>query len=654
LILVHLLLALLGSITMMILVVAMLTSYIATTGRADIDLNYDPFATDDKEDTRDSSTILEDVSDKYWKWKLDEFPRFARDKSDDEEDYLEEFTSEAFKRRKDKCQSFLDELHGVDATELTITERQNLAVLKADLGYFVDGYKWRKYGHLNPLNFLEGWRPPQWLGWQFHKEKDYRVLLKRMEAFIEQQKDIVVMMREAIRLKRTNHNVTMGGVVEELDDFLGKRINESTFYAPFLEADIEEKEIDTTIMDELKEKGLRMIEDRIYPAVQELKRFLVREYMPATRPHIGVGSFDNGQNYYQACLKFHLSSNLTAQEVRDIGLKEVKRIKGLMEDIMRREGFDGKLTDFFHYLREHRAKDFYGLTENEILEGYKNIVYNIIDPKLKLVFRNIPNSTLSVQEMGKDGPSGSYSYGHFWVNVKRSTDRPSFTMMALALHETNPGHHLQTIMAKTQPLPDFRLHGAWSTKYYAVPFNFPWYTAYTEGWSLYAEFLGEEMGCYNKTSLELFGRYSSEIFRACRLVVDTGIHAFNMTYQDAVDYLGNHTAIPTEQIHKEIKRYIIWPGQACAYKIGEIAILNMRKKAEQKLGDHFDVAEFHEMVLKTSRVPIDVLEIEIDEWIRWKSMGGSAVMLSTSNQQYCITLTICLLTTLFYVRKGVH
>ncbi len=316
---------------------------------------------------------------------------------------------------------------------------------------------------------------------------------------------------------------------------------------------------------------------------------------------------------------------MTPQEVHDLGLAEVSRISKLMEKVKTDVNFEGTLKEFIQHMKDDQQ--FYTSSKTELLDGYKDIIYNHIDPKLSVVFSKFPKSKLEVREMPWNGPGGQYFSpssdgtrpGIFYANLRSPELRPKFMMMVLSLHEASPGHHFQLSRTVEEDLPAFRREPG-GRHMQGIPAVFPFYTSYVEGWALYAEYLGQEMGAY-RDSYDLFGRYVDEIWRAVRLVVDTGIHAFGWTREQAIDYMMQYRIDPREQIEIELDRYIIWPGQACAYKIGEIKIKELRQKAKEILADKFDVKEFHEVVLQSGALPLELLEEIVTEWIDKVSHG---------------------------------
>ena len=366
------------------------------------------------------------------------------------------------------------------------------------------------------------------------------------------------------------------------------------------------------------------IKNKVNPSFIELRRFLESEYLPATRDQIGVSTLPDGKEFYQACLKWHLSTDATPEEVHQSGLTEVARIQAEMQDVMKNVNFSGNLQEFIAHLRENKA--FYHTSKNDLLAEYKIIIEKRINPKLKMLFHQLPSDECDVREMPFDGPGGMYTPpddtgtrpGVFHVNLAQPTSIPRFGMTVLTLHEVNPGHHMQFSIARQQPLPEFRRKIDYRS-ICQVPFIFPAYTAYCEGWALYSEDLGIEMDVY-EDPYEMFGKLTDEMLRACRLVVDTGLHCFNWSKEKALEYMLANCMLPINEIENEVCRYITWPGQACAYKVGQIKIKELRTMAETKLGSRFDVKEFHGIILNMSSVPLYLLEKRIKNWIEQQDL----------------------------------
>lgn len=563
---------------------------------------------------------LKTLTEQYWTWRLEIWPEFATTTGvHTYDDQLESFQYSVFGERKAKCEEFLRRLTAISRDPLNKEDKRTYDLLKLELQTYINGSQWVDYGNLNPFSLMEGLhRKSGWNGLDFSTKEGFENQLKRMAAYPGQLLQAMDLARKAIALKRTHHNKSVEIVLDQFETVHGAGLLDplqSPFYKPFNKSLDDLQGVTAAEKDAMRVRAKDIIKNNITMALNDFKAFFQNEYIPNTRQGFGVGSWPNGQNYYKAALKWYLTVDLTPKEVHDKGLQEVKRIKGVMEQVMKDLGFNGTLLDFFVHLKTH--KDFYNSTTgDQIIEAYRNIIYNKIDPKLPMVFKNvdIPAEKCRVEASQFDGATGIYNGGTFYANVFFPEQKASFNRMALSCHEANPGHHLQISIAKTKSLPEFRAR-AEDRRYYIAPVGFRGLTSYGEGWALYAEYLGEEMGLY-EDKYDLFGRYSSEIFRACRLVIDTGIHAFGWTWQQSVDYLSNHTTLGQNQIEKEVARYMGMPGQACAYKIGEIKIKEMRSKAEKELGSKFNVKDFHSMILNNGRVPMDILEQFTNEWIK--------------------------------------
>ncbi|KAK2177400.1 hypothetical protein NP493_599g02055 [Ridgeia piscesae] len=362
-------------------------------------------------------------------------------------------------------------------------------------------------------------------------------------------------------------------------------------------------------------------------------------YLPATRRHVGVWSLPNGTEYYRACLRWHLTVNTSPQHIHQLGLREVDRIEGTTRKLIASAQPDGNITAFMMRLRAD-PNNYY--TSKVRLAALCELPYIKATPGA--------DESISVHffigcrvDVSAHGAAGFYSEpaadgsrpGLYLLSVARLDTKPKFIFDALTLHEAEPGHHIQTVAAMHDTIPYFRkLIAYWHYTY--VPFNWRYYTSCSEGWALYAEALGEEMGAYTSPH-SLFGRYSYELFRATRLVVDTGLHAFKWSRQRAVAYMRAHTTLARESIDREVDRYIATPGQACSYKIGEMKIWELRRKTEKALGEAFDLRDFHHVLLHLGFAPLSVMEEEIDNYIR-------ALKAKATSGKHDLTLVVLLVT----------
>ncbi|XP_077504623.1 uncharacterized protein LOC144114638 isoform X1 [Amblyomma americanum] len=557
--------------------------------------------------------------EEFWQWRLEDSPEFATMVGFHGYDHLlESYSLQSFRDRRDKVQYFLKK-----AKELPKTEDQwlmsSLNILIAGLEGYLRGLD--TDGHLYPISFIEGVHVDifQTIDYMvFNTVDDFRKLLSRYEKLPKQLEEIVDLMKEGIRLKKTMHAVSMKGVLDRLNSFEGPA-EKSEFFKRF------EKYPDAISEQErevLKQDARKVIEASVLPAFKQLKKFIQNEYMPHLRHEIAATSLPNGEAYYKECLQYHLELDLNPLEVHQLGLNEVERISSAMKQIIKSLGSEASPKEFSEALRNDSS--FLCKSSKEVVQIYEQLLDEEINPKLLTIFPSVPKSPLRVQLQDaskSSGPCAMYIQGTpdfsrpgiFYVNAADLSRSPKYLMPTLALHEGNPGHHLQGSYAMELPgMPPFRSNIE-DRRYNDGPVHFPLHTAYVEGWGLYSEYLGYELGVY-KTLHEKFGHLTQEMLRACRLVVDTGMHALGWSREKAVQYLLEHTSSSLGEVESEIDRYITWPGQACAYKVGELKIKQLRKKAEDILGVKFDVRAFHKVVLDNPGA-LTHLEKQVDKYI---------------------------------------
>jgi uncharacterized protein (DUF885 family) len=441
----------------------------------------------------------------------------------------------------------------------------------------------------------------------FETVADYETWLRRMQAIPAYLGQYGERLRRGAKEKRTQPRAVMERVLEPLAKQVTEKPEDSPFFDRFRSYPTAIAQADR---ERLTAEARRVIGESVIPAYRRFQAVFRDEYLPATRDSVGLWDTPDGRDYYRFLARYHTTTALTPEEIHAIGLKEVARNRAEMQKVMDEVGFKGSLTDFFQHLRTD--PQFYYQTGDELFRAYAYIV-KMIDPELPRLFgklyrtpfglRPIPaNSAPNTTTAYYQGPSLDGSRpGYYYVNLYRPEVRPKYEMEVLSVHEAAPGHHLQIALAQEQAdMPLFRRAGG--------------FTAYIEGWGLYSERLGYDLGLY-KDPYSRFGQLTYDQWRAVRLVVDTGLHYMQWTRQQAIDYFIANAAKTEADIVNEIDRYISSPGQALAYKIGQLKLLELRARAEQALGGRFDIRTFHDTVLATGPVPLDILERTVDGWI---------------------------------------
>jgi len=567
------------------------------------------------------SELFED----YWNWRMERSPEFASFTGNkDFNNKLEIFTEKRFKDDQIRCKEFLKSANSLMTKEIDIEVKFSLRILKKELQTFIDGYPHK--GFYFPISFKEGIQVDfqDLIGWSNLKTaSDYYGLLERYEAFSVYVDQVIKMMDIGLKKGFTNHQTSMDGVVDQCMEHIGN-ITDTAFYKPFrILTMFSQKD-----QKDLQSRAASLIKNSIQPGFLKLINFLNSKYLKATRKNVGVGSLSD--TFYPACLKFHTDTNLTAKEIHDIGLKEVERIENEMKKIMEELGHgDITLKQFQDKMKKDPSNYF--KSKEELLEAVKDIIENKIAPKILTIFKKEPKIKLEIVEKSpSQANSSTASYlsgtadgsrpGRFYVNTNHFSSFEKYALLTLCLHESNPGHHFESShsLEKTD-WPTFRTIKE-DRIYSQVPSRFPLNTAFSEGWGLYSETLGYDLGLYGNP-LDRFGHLTYDMYRAVRLVVDTGIHAFNWSQEKAIQYMLNKTGVKEEKIRREIRRYITWPGQATAYKIGQVKILELRKMAEEQLGKRFELKDFHEVVLNSTG-PLDLLEERVLEYIRASKLSG--------------------------------
>ncbi len=510
-------------------------------------------------------------------------------------------------RRLESDRRFLERLHAIDRGALSnfdavsyelfefmVTQRATLgkyrewrAPLNSDSGFYAD---------ILQLHDLQAPR----------KSKDYENFIARLNDVPRYFRENVANMRQGIKDGFVLPAEIIPGIQKVIDSAQYARAEDSPFWTPFAEFPAGVPEADRA---RLAAAGRAAIEGEVIPAYAEFKAFFANEYGPAARKTIGATALPDGPAYYADLVRYFTTlPDATPKGIHETGLAEVRRIRAEMESIIKEVGFKGSFADFLKFLRTD--PQFYAKTPEQLL-WHAAWITREIDGHMPDFFGKIPRAPYTVKPVpaalapnytgGRYNPGPLGAAGEFWVNTYALQNRPLYVLPSLALHEAAPGHHTQgSLSRELENVPVFRRN------FYPHAFG--------EGWGLYSEYLGVEMGVYH-TPYERFGRLTYEMWRACRLVVDTGMHAFGWTRQQALDFMTENTALSEHEIRTEVDRYIAWPGQALAYKTGELKIKALRRRAEEALGPKFDVRAFHDAVLGQGGVTLPVLEKQVDAYI---------------------------------------
>lgn len=566
----------------------------------------------------DEVARLHALFDRSWEERLKESPLFATSAGRHEyNDRLSSETPADLERRYKRAKATLAELEAIDRTKLPADEGVNYDMFAQRLRNAIESYE---LGDDEiTLNADSGFhtdfaRLPKDV--PLATVKDYENYISRLRAWPRYVGEQIALMRAGLKRGMTVPRPTLEGYDATIVAHVVDDPAKSVFWAPF---ETFPSTVPASEHARLRAAGRAAVLEGAIAGYQQFLDFFRKEYQPGARATLGASELPNGRAYYRLKIREFTTLDLTPEEIHKTGLAEVERISAEMNAVMKQVAFEGDFAAFLKFLRTDPR--FYAKTPEELLEKASRIAKRA-DGKLPALFKTLPRLPYTVEPVPADlapkyttgryvgAPQGSTQPGIYWVNTYKLDSRPLYNMQALTLHEAVPGHHLQIALSRELgKLPNFR--------------RFSYISAFGEGWGLYSEWLGLEAGFYTDP-YDNFGRLSYEMWRACRLVVDTGIHAFGWTRQQAIDYMAARTALPIHEVTTEIDRYISWPGQALAYKLGELKIKELRKRAEQALGTRFDVREFHDVVLGSGAVPLNVLEANVDRWIaaERRRLGG--------------------------------
>jgi uncharacterized protein (DUF885 family) len=565
-------------------------------------------------ETISPSVRFQQLITEEWETRLRENPLFATMAGDHRyDDRLPGVKEEDFLRQEAALHGFLARLGEINQAELSPAERVNYDFFERELRIQLGEYEHKTY--YIPLTKMAG--VPVFLPeivdvTPFRSSADFDCFLRRLTEFPALVGELIELMRKGAALTYLPARTALAGVLEGFRMHAAaaesaQALERSPFFYPFanLPAGISVEE-----RSRLLEAGRRAVAGQVAPAYARLADFLEQEYLPQTSAERATPQLPDTKGYYEFCVRRYTSLDISPLQVHQTGLAEVKRIRAEMEAVMRSVGFSGSLRAFSDSLREDPR--FFVDTPEQLMKEVAWLMKRI-EGQLPGLFKTLPRTPFGLKEIpAYSAPTSTSAYyslpagdgttaGNYFVNTYDLKSRPLYEYEALSMHEAVPGHHLQlALQLEMKDVPEFRKWGET--------------TAFIEGWALYSERLGLEMGFYRDPYAN-FGRLVYEMWRAARLVVDTGMHYLDWTREQAIDYLAENTALSLLNIANEVDRYISWPGQAVAYKIGELEIRDLRRKAEERLGASFDVREFHDAVLLNGGIPLSVLRANIEAWI---------------------------------------
>tara|TARA_B100001939_G_scaffold348114_1_gene372761 strand:+ start:6107 stop:7870 length:1764 start_codon:yes stop_codon:yes gene_type:complete len=521
---------------------------------------------------------------------------------------LPDVSPAGFARRKAYNEQTLERLAAIDPAALPAEDHLSYRIFhyerQLEQAYYDTPEKYfpiaRIYGYHTYFAHAPG-------NMSFLTREDYEKYLISLADYPRYNREYMDLLQEAVDKGYTQPCVAMQNYETTIRQQIVDKAESSVFFDPF-------RQMPATIpaaeQDELRTRARKLILDRVVPAYEAFYEFYTRTYIPNCRKDISIASVPGGADYYRYAVRFFTTTDMTPKEIHKLGLNEVKRIRAEMEDVIHSVGFKGNLPEFLQYLRTE--KRFYAESGEDLLEKVALLIKRM-DGKLPQLFGYLPRQPFTLRPIPEDVAEGSASAfyvpssgdgttpGIYYLNTSKLDSRPLYALEALTYHEAMPGHHLQNAIAQEKDLPPFR--------------RILNHSAFTEGWGLYAERLGLDAGLY-QDPYNNFGRLSAEMFRACRLVVDTGMHALSWSREQAIDFMTSNSGISVHDATAEIDRYITWPAQALSYKIGELKIRELRGRAEQALGAGFDIRAFHDKLLENASMPLSLLEEEVMAWIK--------------------------------------
>lgn len=549
------------------------------------------------------------LMDEHYQWLLRNHPIEATALGvRDHDDRIDDYSPEARDREAREAQALLDRLRAIPVNALSSEDRVNAAIMRRNLGERVEE---NRFGQRDMLfTTYYGWHQ-RFAGMAenlpFRTRHDYESYLTRIAQYPQLNDQALARTAAAVRGGYVLPCSVLDGYDRTIAGVIQSDPTQSRFYEPFTRP--KPASISDADWSALRARARDIITTAINPAYQKHLDFYQRSYLPHCARSDSVSAQPDGAEWYALQVRENTTTSLTPRQIHEIGLREVARIRAEMDRVAREAGYPSREAFIEHLRTDPR----YYPTSAEQLMAASALFNKQVDAWLPRLFGRLPRLTFTIRPIPEETAEGTTTAyygsgspeagiaGTYYVNTSHLDQRPLWEIPALSLHESVPGHHLQIALQQEMDIAPFRR-------------NFTSFTAFTEGWALYAESLGEEMGLYD-TPERRMGELSYQMWRACRLVVDTGIHAFGWDKARAIQYMRDNTALTDRNIESEVNRYISWPGQALGYMIGRLKIVELRRRAEQALGNRFDERRFHDAVLENGSVPLDVLEAHIDEWI---------------------------------------
>ena len=548
--------------------------------------------------------------DENWQDSMEKSPLFASLLGDKRyDDKVSSNSIEDFFSEKEYESYVLEVLSQIDPNNLSEEDQLNYRLLKSDYEISLEG---REYpGYYMRLNQRGGVQDYYLYGnrLNFTDLQSYKNWFERVKGYTQNVRNSLEINKEGLELGYTQPKLVTRGVSAQIGAMLERDLEDHPYFKIFKNVgDVASPEDALALQNEVKE----YIQNVLNPIYQELYDFLINEYLPESRDTIGISDVPNGKEWYEYLARYHTTTNLTPDEIHEIGLREVAKIRAEMEGIIEQVGWEGDFNSFLQYLRTDPR--FYYETGEELLQAYRAMSKEI-DAYMPTLFNKLPRAPYGVIPIPMESaPFTTTAYynapsegrpGYYYANLYMPEVRPKYEIPVLSVHEAVPGHQHQISLAQEmENVPNFR-------KYLSI-------TAFVEGWGLYSEQLGESMGIYDDP-FDKFGQLTYDMWRAVRLVVDTGMHYKDWSREDAVNLFLENTAKTEQDINNEVDRYIAWPGQALAYKIGQLKIMELRDKSKEALGDDFDIKDFHDHILSFGSIPLNILEEKVDEFIETQS-----------------------------------